>query len=218
MKPYPSLPRGPPAFDLSGGHAALDLVNSLDERFRAEGSLERLGGYADLLRFARQTRLIDRARARRLERSVDAGAGGRALRSARELREALSAILYGRIDGRSPPPGALATLERYFHEAHGHRELHWQRPGAPSPAALEWQWGRADAEAELPVWMLARAAEELLTSDDAVRVRACDAPTCRWLFLDTSKNHSRRWCNMKVCGNRMKARRFQARQSGRSAR
>jgi len=33
---------------------------------------------------------------------------------------------------------------------------------------------------------------------------------CRWLFLDTSKNHTRRWCDMKVCGNRIKARRFKA--------
>jgi predicted RNA-binding Zn ribbon-like protein len=43
------------------------------------------------------------------------------------------------------------------------------------------------------------------------RVRTCGVDTCRWLFLDTSKNHTRRWCNMKVCGNRVKARRFQAR-------
>jgi predicted RNA-binding Zn ribbon-like protein len=42
-------------------------------------------------------------------------------------------------------------------------------------------------------------------------VRACGADTCRWLFLDTSRNHTRRWCDMKVCGNRMKARRFHER-------
>ncbi len=50
-----------------------------------------------------------------------------------------------------------------------------------------------------------------MLSDALPWVRACGADTCRWLFLDTSKNHTRRWCNMKVCGNRMKARRFQAR-------
>jgi predicted RNA-binding Zn ribbon-like protein len=42
-------------------------------------------------------------------------------------------------------------------------------------------------------------------------VKDCGDPSCRWLFLDTSKNHTRRWCDMKTCGNRMKARRFQAR-------
>jgi predicted RNA-binding Zn ribbon-like protein len=196
---------------------ALDLVNSLDHRYGGEGPVDRLEGYGELLRFGEQTRLLDRARARRLERSVDAAAGMRALRSARELREALAATLYGRIDGRAPPANALATLERHFQDAQRHRELRWQRAGAEGAAApLEWQWGRAQGEAELPVWMLARAAEELLTSRGVERVRACDVPTCRWLFLDTSKNHSRRWCNMKVCGNRMKARRFQERRSGHS--
>ena len=51
----------------------------------------------------------------------------------------------------------------------------------------------------------------MLPGADRQRVRACGADTCRWLFLDTSKNHTRRWCNMRICGNRMKARRFQAR-------
>ena len=61
------------------------------------------------------------------------------------------------------------------------------------------------------MWLLAQSAAELLTSASMEQVRACDADTCRWLFLDTSRNHTRRWCDMKVCGNRMKARRFQAR-------
>jgi len=78
-------------------------------------------------------------------------------------------------------------------------------------AALEWHWGRFSADAELPVWMLALAARQLMTSDAMALVRACGAESCRWLFLDTSKNHTRRWCSMQACGNRMKARRFQAR-------
>jgi predicted RNA-binding Zn ribbon-like protein len=59
--------------------------------------------------------------------------------------------------------------------------------------------------------MLAQAGCELMTSPDLHRLRACGNETCRWLFLDTSKNRTRRWCDMKICGNRMKARRFHAR-------
>jgi predicted RNA-binding Zn ribbon-like protein len=59
--------------------------------------------------------------------------------------------------------------------------------------------------------MLAQAASELMASTALDRLRACGSETCRWLFLDTSKNHTRRWCDMKICGNRMKARRFSAR-------
>jgi len=58
--------------------------------------------------------------------------------------------------------------------------------------------------------MLALSAAGLMTSPEMARVRACGSSDCRWLFLDTSKNHTRRWCDMKICGNRMKARRFKA--------
>ena len=56
------------------------------------------------------------------------------------------------------------------------------------------------------------SAVELLTSPRRERVRTCGAETCLWLFLDTSKNGSRRWCDMNQCGNRTKARRFYRRQ------
>jgi predicted RNA-binding Zn ribbon-like protein len=196
-------------FNLCGGHAALDFVNSLDDRFGAGGPVERLADYGALLRFAEQSHLLDARRARRLAQLAP-GAAERALRSARELREALAAALYSRLDGRPAPPAALRTLERHFHRAGRHRQLRWQR-GAARGGALSWDWGRFAGRAELPVWLLAQSAAALMMSETMERVRACGADTCRWLFLDTSRNHTRRWCDMKVCGNRMKARRFQAR-------
>src|SRR5260370_12175233 len=62
-----------------------------------------------------------------------------------------------------------------------------------------------------PLWPVTEAAANLLTSPDRHYIRECEEGACRWLFLDRSKNHSRRWCDMRVCGNRSKARRFQAR-------
>src|SRR6185437_5325213 len=94
-----------------------------------------------------------------------------------------------------------------------HKELKWVASRKGGEAALEWRWGRFEKNAEIPVWLLAEQAMTLLTSDAMRRVRACGADTCRWLFLDTSKNGTRRWCKMEICGNRMKARRFQARLS-----
>jgi predicted RNA-binding Zn ribbon-like protein len=52
-----------------------------------------------------------------------------------------------------------------------------------------------------------RAAADLATSAELSRIRECGSDTCFWLFLDRSKNGTRRWCDMKVCGNRAKARR-----------
>ena len=206
-----AIKAAPPAFDLCGGHPLLDFVNSLDKRFDRDGPVELLGDYADLLRFTAQTRLLEVRHGQLLAKSVSAGAAAGALRSARELREALAAVLYGNLDGRPPPASALRALERHFHAADRHRELHWRPPaaGTPGGTGVTWQWGRLASSAELPVWILSQAASQLLMSDAMERVRPCGAESCRWLFLDTSKNHTRRWCNMKVCGNRMKARRFQ---------
>ncbi|HTD11965.1 MAG TPA: CGNR zinc finger domain-containing protein [Steroidobacteraceae bacterium] len=204
---------GRPRYELCGGHPALDFVNSLDNRFRADGPIELLADYEDLLRFAEQTGLLDAPRARRLASTANPAAAARALRSARGLRESLAAALYGGLDNHPPAPAHIRTLERYFHSASAHRELRWEQLGKHPNGrpSLDWNWGRFETNAELPVWLLSRAAGELMMSEAMGRIRACGAETCRWLFLDTSKNHTRRWCNMKVCGNRMKARRFQAR-------
>jgi predicted RNA-binding Zn ribbon-like protein len=203
-----------PAFDLSGGHPVLDFINTLDQRFQTTRPVERLTEYGDLLRFAQQTQLLDAAQVRRLAVSVEPAAGAQALRSARQLREALAATLYGNLEGRIPSADDLQTLARHFQETLKHRQLRWQASAtAHGGAGMSWQWGADEKHAELPVWMLAEAASELVLSAAMERVRACGAETCRWLFLDTSKNHTRRWCNMKVCGNRMKAQRFHARRT-----
>ena len=202
-----------PLFELCGGHPALDFVNSLDKRFLEGGPVELLVDYADLLRFTEQTKLLDTRQVRRLANSVNPGAAARTLRSARELREVMAAAFYGSVDGHPPLAADIRTLERHFHSASAHRELRWAQPveNANGRSGIGWDWGRFETNAELPLWILSQTASQLMMSDAMERIRACGVETCRWLFLDTSKNHTRRWCNMKVCGNRMKARRFQAR-------
>lgn len=201
------------AFDRCGGHPALDFVNSLDNRFGGKSRVEGLEDYADLLRFAREMGLIDPAYAAQVLRAVTPEAATRALRAGRALREALAETLYAVVDERPPPAASLEMLERYFHIADRHRQLRWRRDTGER-AGLQWSWRLHEEKAELPVWAIAHAARDLMLSPDMARLRACEVATCRWLFLDTSRNHSRRWCKMKVCGNRMKARRYQVRHSG----
>jgi predicted RNA-binding Zn ribbon-like protein len=193
------------AFQLAAGHPALDLVNTLDWRFRTEGPQDLLNSYDDLLRFTEQSKLLTSPRALQLRRSANIGSGARALEGCKELREAMAEIFYARLDRRQPSASARETLERCFQAARLAQKLNWKH----SPR-LEWQWPAQASDAELPLWVLAMSASDLMTSDAVDRVRACDNPECRWLFLDTSKNHTRRWCDMKLCGNRMKARRFKA--------
>ncbi len=188
-------------FQLVAGHPALDLVNTLDWRFRATGAEELLKTYDDLRRFAEESKLLAPAGARKLHRSENE----KTLLRCRELREAVADIFYG------DPPSATSrkTLERYFRMARQKQTLDWTQP----PRA-QWKWPGKEQDPELPLLALAMSAADLLTSEAVEWVRECDNAECRWLFLDTSKNHSRRWCDMKVCGNRMKARRFRAQARG----
>jgi predicted RNA-binding Zn ribbon-like protein len=190
------------AFELIAGHPALDLVNTLDWRFRKEGPDDSLKSYDDLLRFTQESGMLKPAEARQFRGLSGRSAGERVLKHCIELREAIAEILYARLDGRSPAAASLRTLERSIQAARFQQQLRWKQEG------LEWDW--KENAAELPLWVLSMSAGDLVIFGAVDSVRACDNPECRWLFLDTSKNHTRRWCEMKVCGNRMKARRFKA--------
>ena len=185
-------------FELIAGHPALDLVNTLDWRFRKEGPEDSLKSYDDLLRFSEQSNILTVAQARKLRHA----SGAQVLKRCIELREAIAEILYARLDGRSPAAASLRILERSIQAGRFQQQLRWKQEG------LEWDW--KENAAELPLWVLSMSAGDLVIFGAVDSVRACDNPECRWLFLDTSKNHTRRWCDMKVCGNRMKARRFKA--------
>jgi predicted RNA-binding Zn ribbon-like protein len=195
---------GPEPFKLHAGHPALELVNTLDMRFSGQ-TVDLTPTYKDLLRFMTQLQLLAPEQARKLGRTAGEAEAQRVVASTAELREALAKVLYGRIDGTRPPARQLRVLEQQFHAAAQHRRL------LAGESHLEWSWSGVERQAEIPLWMLAQAASDLLVSSNAELIKDCGDPTCRWLFLDVSKNHTRRWCDMKTCGNRMKARRHQER-------
>jgi predicted RNA-binding Zn ribbon-like protein len=197
-------------FKLLAGHPALELVNTLDLRFSTDVQ-DLIPTYGDLLRLTAQLQLLSDQQARKLTRSVEAQEAKRVLAGTVELREALAAVFYGRIEGGKPPARQLEILEKHFHTAAQHLSL------KAGESHLIWSWPSTEQHPEIPLWKLAQAASDLLLSSDAELVKDCGDPTCRWLFLDVSKNHTRRWCDMKTCGNRMKARRHQARYQGSEA-
>lgn len=186
-------------FDLCGGHLALDFANTVSSRHLA-APVERLTDYGALLRFARQSQVLDAGAERRQSEWARAHPrqAEQLLARVRTLREALFRIFTARVKEEAPRAEDLEQLNAW------HREL------ALGPG-LEWEWAAGAAAPGAFLAPVVRAAVELLTSTDRGQVRSCAADDCVWLFLDTSKNHSRRWCDMKQCGNRAKARRFSAR-------
>jgi predicted RNA-binding Zn ribbon-like protein len=197
-------------FELTGGSPCLDLANTLEGRPQPRPR-ELIRAYADLLAWGEQAGLLTHAHARRLrgkarERPREAEA---ARKRALALREALFSIFSAVADGSGPPPRPLASLNLALPEAMSHLRL------TPQGRTFAWGWSK-EADWDRPLWPVIRSAGELLTSDARERVRRCAAPDCDWLFLDASRNRSRRWCDMAVCGNRAKARQHYRRQRGRA--
>jgi predicted RNA-binding Zn ribbon-like protein len=168
--------------------------------------------YPDLLRFGEDSGVLDTWQADRLyERSsVDPAGAQRVLLGARELREAIHQVFFAIIRRQPVPPTALAGLNADVQSAAGHMRL------VPAKGGFAWSF-EDPGEFDSVLWPIARSAAELLASDQLPYVRACFSKTCEWFFLDTSKNHHRRWCDMTRCGNRAKVQRFYERRRKGSA-
>jgi predicted RNA-binding Zn ribbon-like protein len=186
-----------------GGAVCLDFVNTLDDRFSAEPK-ELLQHYVDLARFGEDTgTLTDLQVDRLMTRSMQQpDAAKRALASAIQLREAISEIFYALARKKPVPAAALIILNQHVQEAAQHLVL------MPGRRHFDWKFDSDPHDLFAPLWPIARDAAELLASERLEFVRACASKTCEWLFLDESKNHRRRWCDMTKCGNRAKVRRF----------
>ena len=195
-----------------GGSPSLDFANTLDWRLR-ERPIELLKAFPDLVRWGRSVGAIQPVDARRLRRwsETHTRAAGNALAEAIEVREAVAAIFQAAVDGRTPPAKALLRLEAACRAASAARTLVAGRAGAV------WAWREESAEPDRAMWAAALDAARILTSEEAARLRQCGDDECGWFFLDTTRNKSRRWCSMKVCGNRNKARRFYRRTAAKVA-
>lgn len=183
----------------------LDFSNTASQH--SDPDRDHLTTYADLVSWGVDVDLLSEDQAGRLSaqsaRRPDAAAA--ALRKARELREAIFAIVSDVSGGREPGPAALALFNDHLAEAMTHLQL------APAEVGVRWAWTGDEDDLERVLWPVAWSMAEFLLSDDRQKVRVCASETCDWVFLDTSRNHSRRWCSMQSCGNRAKARRYYAR-------
>jgi predicted RNA-binding Zn ribbon-like protein len=182
-------------FELNASHPTLDFVNTLED------GIDLLPDYESLLRFSAAVGLSPESAIRGLTK-LDSKAKDSAVKEAHRLRENLRRIFSAVAHNSAVANGDLAELNGYLEQVLRHRQLN--RTGK----AYEWAWKNPELSAASPLWPITLSAADLLASERLALVRECDSDTCGWLFLDTSKNHSRRWCDMKTCGNRFKARSY----------
>lgn len=191
------------SFEWSGGHPALDLVNTVDER-PFDAPIENLATYGDLVRFAELAGLIERPLATTL-RDRASPVCARVARRARELREHLYKVLTAMHEAKPIPQTDLNAIGAAIRAAHAARLL----VGSPSTTLVGHKWAPSSG-VEAPLHACALAIERLLSETERDRIRKCGARDCEVYFIDTSKSQRRRWCCMKNCGNREKQKRWRS--------
>jgi predicted RNA-binding Zn ribbon-like protein len=200
----------PAPFYFSGGCLCLDFANTRSWRPSAAPH-ERLAGFGDLVRWGEKARLLAPAEAGRLRAAAARrrGTPAAALREARALREAIYRTFSAMADGAAADGADAARLYAGLAGLlRGTRVTARSGAVAPEPPGGK----RAAASVErLVLWPVLWSAARLLAAPELAHLRKCAAPNCGWLFVDTTRNRSRRWCDMRVCGNRDKVRRHRRR-------
>jgi predicted RNA-binding Zn ribbon-like protein len=185
------------------GWPALDFVNTVSGYVVGNLHGDMFDDYADLVGWARVHAMIGEAEALRLLKTAAKrpGKAKEALERGRALRMAIYRVFTAVSAGLSPERAALDALNAEVAAAMQNARIE------PSGEGYAWGWRNFGSELDSVLWPVAKSAADLLASHKLERVSACQGETCGWLFLDTSKNHSRRWCSMSDCGNTAKARR-----------
>jgi predicted RNA-binding Zn ribbon-like protein len=197
----------PYIWKFKGGRICLDFINTVGGRVqKSEKNLfdfqileERLNNFENLLDWANARGIITNVEFNKLskiENSSDI------FMRAINLRESLFQIFISIINEKSPKPEDIIVLNKETLIARENQELFF------SSDKFEWRFLKDKIKADYIIWKIAKSAEEVLSSENLNRVKLCIGEDCGWLFLDSSKNRSRQWCDMKDCGNVAKVRRF----------
>lgn len=188
-----------------GGALCLDFTNSAGNH-KSNHPSEYLDSYNDLVAWSLHAGIINNRIAQQLlDQATRRNAAARQVyERAIALRESIYHIFLRITEVRSPQANDLDVLNQELSKALAHSRIVSTKEG------FKWAWSD-EIQLDRMLWSVVRSTADLLTSGNLDRVSQCGDDQCGWLFIDTSKNRSRRWCNMNDCGNRAKARRHYSR-------
>lgn len=200
-KPYSETFRCP------GGALCLDFCNTGQE-VRDGGTEEWITSFADLVDWLEAADALGGKQAARLRSAATSSPQNAKALWARaiEFREALARVLLARTEGRKPQASDLKVIDEEYARSAPFARL------ATTDEGFAWSLDPSTEALDAALRPIVESAVGLLTSPRLARLRRCGNSTCYWLFLDETKNCSRRWCEMASCGNVMKVRRHRARQ------
>jgi predicted RNA-binding Zn ribbon-like protein len=196
----------PRELPIVGGHLALDFANTVDDPL-GPARHDHAATYDDLVRWSVRVETVTDVQASRLLRRAarHRDVAWATVERAHELRETMNGIFGAIAEGRPLPPKRWTRLRPFVADAFADVTLCDSGDGA-----YQWSWPQ-DIDLGVVLHPIAASAAELLVSSDLLRVKRC--ARCPWLFLDSSKNHSRRWCDMNDCGKAQKIERYVARRA-----
>jgi predicted RNA-binding Zn ribbon-like protein len=190
------------AFHLEEKRLCLDFANTMDWH-ASDHPQEMLPTYADLAGWGKEVGLVPEPALQEMlaEAARRPEPAREALRQAIELREAIYQLFLSHLSGKPAPAEDIGVLNRALAKHAPQQRI------LPIQDGFAWEWSGSARALDWILGPVAQSAANLLTSSDLSRVGMCaDENGCGWLFYDTSRNHSRRWCDMQGCGNRAKAR------------
>ncbi len=205
-------------FKFVGGAASVDFVNTVSGRISSPNEkngrdysdfyrADKLEDYADLLAWSVKGELIDQTAAKRLAQlaAKEPQAAEKILKRAVSLRESIYRLFKSTVEGWQPDADDLERLNRELSIASKQQRFSATADG------FAFEWIDRENALDSMLWQVAKSATETLSTADLTRIRQCGGGDCNWIFLDTSRNRSRQWCDMKDCGNLAKVRRFRQR-------
>jgi predicted RNA-binding Zn ribbon-like protein len=205
-----TTPAGPGPFKWIGGALCLDFNNTVDWDQMQPTENERLTDVPRIVAWGVEAGLLSPGERRHwLREAVAPARAERAVRAAHDARRIVHGLFYQLASGGRPETTALSDLNRYL------AGLPPQVTGTAGSRGFGWRWPAKTNWMAPVLWPVLWSAGQLLTSPELARVKTCANQNCGWLFVDRSRKHNRRWCEMGICGNRAKVQRFYARQKAR---
>lgn len=186
---------------VKSGDPALDFANSKIMDVRTEPYLDLFTNYENVVHWCRHLHIVEDDEVEKLFQLARQNPDTKqsALNKFIALRDASYGLMTAFARQQESTPENIETLNQILNETIRSRIL------VSTPEGITWTWKTRKDSLDWMAGPLAFSIAELLTSENAKRIRECGG--CYWLFLDTSRNGMRRWCNMKTCGNRAKAHR-----------
>ena len=190
--------------ELERGKLCLDFVNTVDWRYSKTRKKERLHDFSALISWSKQIGILEDKTVQILFKKAlkQPNKAEQVYEKTIELRELLFRIFSSMATTGQVSSHDLSIFNKYLADSMGKSCCL-----TPSGNGFVWSFCSGTDSMDLFLDPIIKSAADLLVSSELKRVKQCADDACSWLFMDKSRNNSRRWCSMKDCGNRAKAHR-----------